>query len=223
MNAYVAPALERYLANVERRADAVKARAPIQVVRSDGGPDEPRGRRAGTPSRRCSRGPPAASAAPRWSRRAQASSASSPSTWAAPRPTSRSASPAGPRSRARRGSATSPCALPAVDVASIGAGGGSIANVAEVTGALRVGPQSAGAVPGPACYGHGGHEATVTDANVVLGHLPPRLLGGEMSSTSMRRTPRWRASPRRSARASRRRRARSSTWWTRRCSARCAW
>ena len=49
-----------------------------------------------------------------------------------------------------------------------------------VTGALRVGPQSAGADPGPACYGRGGAEPTVTDANVVLGHLPPRLLGGAM-------------------------------------------
>jgi N-methylhydantoinase A len=69
---------------------------------------------------------------------------------------------------------------PAVDVASIGAGGGSIAYIAEATGALRVGPESAGAVPGPACYDGGGTAATVTDANVVLGHLPPRLLGGAM-------------------------------------------
>jgi N-methylhydantoinase A len=52
--------------------------------------------------------------------------------------------------------------------------------VPEVTGALRVGPQSAGADPGPACYGKGGTEPTVTDANVVVGHLPPQLLGGEM-------------------------------------------
>jgi N-methylhydantoinase A/oxoprolinase/acetone carboxylase beta subunit len=52
--------------------------------------------------------------------------------------------------------------------------------VPEVTGALRVGPQSAGAEPGPACYGKGGSEPTVTDANVIVGHLPPRLLGGEM-------------------------------------------
>ena len=72
-----------------------------------------------------------------------------------------------------------PVRAPAVDVASIGAGGGSIAYVAEATGALRVGPESAGAIPGPACYGRGGTAATVTDANVVLGHLPPRLLGGE--------------------------------------------
>ena len=73
-----------------------------------------------------------------------------------------------------------PIKVPSVDVRSIGAGGGSIAHVPEITNALRVGPQSAGADPGPACYGKGGTEATVTDANVVLGHLPPRLLGGEM-------------------------------------------
>src|SRR5256714_220880 len=67
-----------------------------------------------------------------------------------------------------------------VDVRTVGAGGGSIAHVPELTKALRVGPQSAGAVPGPAAYGKGGADPTVTDANVVVGHLPPRLLGGEM-------------------------------------------
>src|SRR5262245_5110179 len=70
--------------------------------------------------------------------------------------------------------------VPSVDVHTVGAGGGSIAHVPELTKALRVGPQSAGAEPGPAAYGKGGTEPTVTDANVVLGHLPPQLLGGEM-------------------------------------------
>src|ERR671939_187618 len=70
--------------------------------------------------------------------------------------------------------------VPSVNVHSVGAGGGSIAHVPAITGALRVGPQSAGADPGPACYGKGGVDPTVTDANVVVGHLPPRLLGGEM-------------------------------------------
>ncbi len=70
--------------------------------------------------------------------------------------------------------------VPSVNVHTVGAGGGSIAHVPELTRALRVGPQSAGAEPGPAAYGKGGTEPTVTDANVVLGHLPPRLLGGEM-------------------------------------------
>jgi N-methylhydantoinase A len=66
----------------------------------------------------------------------------------------------------------------ALDVKTVGAGGGSIAYVPELTGALRVGPQSAGAVPGPVAYGKGGELPTVTDANVVLGYLPENLLGG---------------------------------------------
>lgn len=66
----------------------------------------------------------------------------------------------------------------ALDVKTVGAGGGSIAYVPELTRALRVGPQSAGAVPGPVAYGKGGTAPTVTDANVVLGYLPENLLGG---------------------------------------------
>ena len=70
---------------------------------------------------------------------------------------------------------------PSVDVRTVGAGGGSIAYVPELTKALRVGPQSAGAEPGPAAYGKGGDEPTVTDANVVLGYLPSTSkLGGDM-------------------------------------------
>ena len=65
-----------------------------------------------------------------------------------------------------------------LDVKTVGAGGGSIASVPELTRALRVGPQSAGADPGPAAYGCGGELPTVTDANVVLGYLPEDLLGG---------------------------------------------
>ena len=70
---------------------------------------------------------------------------------------------------------------PSVDVRTVGAGGGSIAFVPELTRALRVGPESAGAVPGPACYMKGGEEPTVCDANVVLGYLPADVqLGGAM-------------------------------------------
>ncbi len=73
--------------------------------------------------------------------------------------------------------------LPMVEMHSIGAGGGSIARVEA--GALRVGPQSAKAEPGPICYGRGGLEPTVTDANVVLGYLNPEALcGGEFKLTS---------------------------------------
>ena len=71
-------------------------------------------------------------------------------------------------------------AIKMVDVHSVGAGGGSIAHI-DSLGLLRVGPQSAGADPGPACYGQGGTEPTVTDANLVLGYLPADyFLGGEI-------------------------------------------
>jgi N-methylhydantoinase A len=66
---------------------------------------------------------------------------------------------------------------PILDIAEVGAGGGSIARVAD-GGVLKVGPQSAAAVPGPVCYGRGGSEPTVTDANVVLGYLNPAALAG---------------------------------------------
>jgi len=73
-----------------------------------------------------------------------------------------------------------PVLLPAVDVSAIGAGGGSIAWL-DAEGVLKVGPRSAGAYPGPACYGRGGTEPTVTDAYVTLGICSPNgLLGGEM-------------------------------------------
>ncbi|MDX1431000.1 MAG: hydantoinase/oxoprolinase family protein [Gammaproteobacteria bacterium] len=73
-----------------------------------------------------------------------------------------------------------PIRLPMVDIETVGAGGGSIAWF-DRDGLLKVGPHSAGAVPGPACYAQGGEEATVTDANLVLGRLSPRgLVGGAM-------------------------------------------
>ncbi len=74
-----------------------------------------------------------------------------------------------------------PVRVPMIDLHTVGAGGGSIARL-DAGGALRVGPQSAGADPGPVCYGRGGTEVTVTDANLYLGRLlPDRFLGGRMS------------------------------------------
>ncbi len=73
-----------------------------------------------------------------------------------------------------------PLRIPSLDIQSVGAGGGSIARV-DAGGALRVGPESAGADPGPACYGRGGREATLTDALLVLGRLPGEgFLGGDV-------------------------------------------
>ena len=72
-----------------------------------------------------------------------------------------------------------PSKIPMVDVVTVGAGGGSVAWVSK-EGSLKVGPQSAGADPGPLCYGRGGREVTVTDAHLLLGRIPPHLLGGEI-------------------------------------------
>ncbi len=82
--------------------------------------------------------------------------------------------------RFKRGSGL-PVHAPVIDMMEIGAGGGSIARVDEL-GLLKIGPESAGAEPGPACYGQGGDEPTVTDANLLLGYLDPRyFLGGRMA------------------------------------------
>jgi N-methylhydantoinase A len=86
-----------------------------------------------------------------------------------------------PEVRFHREVAGYPCLMPSVAVHTVGAGGGSIAWV-DPGGALRVGPQSAGATPGPACYRKGGSQPTVTDANVVLGRIAPdALLAGEVA------------------------------------------
>ena len=73
-----------------------------------------------------------------------------------------------------------PILIPSVDMIEIGAGGGSIASVSDL-GLLKVGPQSAGSMPGPVCYGRGGTKPTVTDADLVLGYLSAdNFLGGDM-------------------------------------------
>ncbi|GLW11881.1 methylhydantoinase [Microtetraspora sp. NBRC 13810] len=72
-----------------------------------------------------------------------------------------------------------PCKIPMIDIVTVGAGGGSVAWISP-EGTLKVGPRSAGADPGPMCYGRGGTEVTVTDAHVFLGRVPPHLLGGEI-------------------------------------------
>lgn len=77
-----------------------------------------------------------------------------------------------------------PVRVPALEVTTIGAGGGSIARI-DPGGALRVGPESAGARPGPACYGHGGTAATVTDANVVLGRIPAETVFSGLGSLDL--------------------------------------
>ena len=112
-----------------------------------------------------------------------------------------------------------PIKVPMIDIHTLGAGGGSIAWI-DAGGALRVGPRSAGAQPGPACYGRGGTEATVTDANVVLGRIDPaNFLGGEMAlDAEAARRPcsddRRAAGPRRSRRRPRGSSASSTRRWS---------
>ncbi|GAA2579136.1 hydantoinase/oxoprolinase family protein [Actinomadura fulvescens] len=72
-----------------------------------------------------------------------------------------------------------PVKIPMIDIVTVGAGGGSVAWLSP-EGTMKVGPRSAGADPGPRCYGQGGTEVTVTDAHAVLGRIPPHLLGGEI-------------------------------------------
>jgi N-methylhydantoinase A len=78
-----------------------------------------------------------------------------------------------------------PVRIPMIDIETIGTGGGSIAWISR-EGALRVGPKSAGAEPGPMCYPNGGNEPTITDANLVLGRIPPALIGGGIALDAAR-------------------------------------
>ncbi len=179
VNAYVAPALDLYLSNLRDGLDEKGVRAGLQVVRSDGGLMSLDAARQ-MPVHTVLSGPAGGvSGAAHVAGRAGFDRLL---TFDMGGTSTDVAVIVGGKPEITRETRVGdfPVRAPAVDVESIGAGGGSIAYVAEGTGALRVGPRSAGAQPGPACYGRGGDEPTVTDANVVLGHLPPRLLGGAM-------------------------------------------
>ena len=101
--------------------------------------------------------------------------------------------------------------VPAIDIAEVGAGGGSLAGI-DQGGLLTVGPQSAGAVPGPACYGLGNDRPTVTDANVVLGFINPHALaGGRLPIDAQSQRTRHHQPRGRAARAQRWRRPRTAS------------
>jgi N-methylhydantoinase A len=179
MNAYVAPPLDRYLSSLRDGLASVEARAGLQVVRSDGGLMSLETARE-MPVHTVLSGPAGGvSGAAHVAGRAgfdriltfdMGGTSTDVAVCLGGAPTITRETNVG----------DFPVRAPSVEVGTIGAGGGSIAFIAEATGALRVGPRSSGAQPGPACYSRGGTEPTVTDANVVLGHLPPRLLGGAM-------------------------------------------
>ena len=106
-----------------------------------------------------------------------------------------------------------PSKIPMIDVVTVGAGGGSIAWLSP-EGALKVGPQSAGADPGPLCYAQGGADVTITDAHVVLGRIPPHLLG-RRDPAGRRGGPARRRGARRQSSGCRRRPRRSASWRSR--------
>jgi N-methylhydantoinase A len=179
MNSYLRPKMRIYLGGMKQKLEQSKLKAPMHIVRSDGGVmslEHAAERPANTLLSGPSGGAVAASYIGKLAGFPNVLSFDMGGT-STDVALSRGGKPTVVRDT-RVGQY--PIKVPSVDVHTVGAGGGSIAHV-PLTGALRVGPQSAGAEPGPASYGKGGSEPTVADANVVLGYLPPKLLGGEMT------------------------------------------
>ncbi|TLS36251.1 hydantoinase/oxoprolinase family protein [Pseudalkalibacillus caeni] len=178
MNSYVRPPMQKYLNNIRNKMDEQKLDSRISIVRSDGG----------------LMSIPAASSRPVHTMLSGPSGGVTASAMIGVQTGYRNVISfdmggtstdvaltydGTPRVSRETKVGVFPVKSPSLEVVSIGAGGGSIAHV-PLTGALRVGPQSAGSEPGPASYDRGGEDPTVTDANVVLGYLPPSLVGGEM-------------------------------------------
>ncbi len=177
--AYVGPVIDRYVGAVEARLADIGVGAPLRLLRSDGGAATPRAARD-NPAQMLLSGPAggviAGAALARELGIANLITLDMGGTSADFSVILDGA----PTMVAGREVAGQPLRLPTLDIETISAGGGSIARV-DVGGALRVGPGSAGAVPGPACYGQGGTEPTVTDAAVLLGILDPlEFLGGDI-------------------------------------------
>ncbi len=179
MNAYVGPSMRRYLSGFEEKLRSIQFSPHVNIVRSDGGLMSV-ARASESPVHTMLSGPAGGVSGAAF----LASLAGHPDALGfdmGGTSTDVSLIQEGRPNISRQTTlGYYPIKVPSVEVHSVGAGGGSIAHV-PMTGALRVGPESSGAMPGPACYGRGGDQPTVTDANVVLGRLPPSLLGGDMS------------------------------------------
>jgi len=180
LNAYVAPRMDRYLGNLASALRGDGLRAPVEVMRSGGGTFEA-SLAARYPVETLLSGP----AAGAWGAAALGAAVGQDDLLAfdmGGTSTDVTLIAGGrPRTTSEGSIGGLPFAVPTTDIHTVGSGGGSIA-WRDAGGALRVGPRSAGAAPGPACYGKGGTEPTVTDANVVLGHLPDdAALGGDLA------------------------------------------
>ena len=189
VNAYVAPLIARYLANLRRKLEDIKTRAPILVMQSNGGL-VPAGTAAERPVSIIESGPAAGVIAAQQA--ALEAGETNVITLDMGGTTTKASiiensqilrardyevgGPVSVSSRLVRGGGYL-LRIPVIDISEVGAGGGSIASL-DTGGALRVGPRSAGASPGPACYGQDNTDPTVTDANLVLGYLHDGSLAG---------------------------------------------
>ena len=179
-NGYVQPQVARYIANLSAQLAADGVAAPLSILRSDGGLAVADAA-IGAPVTMLLSGPAGGVTGAVWV--AEQSGHRDLLTFDMGGTSTDIALVQGLRPRIGRETKVGDLTVRAAadDVRTVGAGGGSIAHVPELTRALRVGPQSAGADPGPVAYGHGGTEPTVTDANLVLGYLPTSLAGGEIT------------------------------------------
>ncbi|MET0416375.1 MAG: hydantoinase/oxoprolinase family protein [Actinoplanes sp.] len=179
-NGYVQPQVARYVANLSEKLTAEGVPAELSILRSDGGLSAT-GAAIGAPVTMLLSGPAGGVTGAVWV--AEQSGHTELLTFDMGGTSTDVALVQGGQARIGRETKVGDLTVraSAVDVRTVGAGGGSIAHVPQLTRALRVGPQSAGAEPGPAAYGKGGTEPTVTDANVVLGYLPSALAGGEIT------------------------------------------
>ncbi|KQU47027.1 5-oxoprolinase [Rhodococcus sp. Leaf278] len=178
-NSYVQPEVSRYVRNLDKSLQDRGIEAPLSILRSDGGLVQS-AKASEAPVSLLLSGPAGGVTGAVWF--AEQAGFSDFLTFDMGGTSTDVALVLGGQPRIGRETKVGDLAVRAtsVDVRTVGAGGGSIAHVPELTRALRVGPQSAGADPGPAAYGKGGTEPTVTDANVVLGYLPTSLAGGEV-------------------------------------------
>jgi N-methylhydantoinase A len=179
-NGYVQPQVARYVANLGEQLAAEGVRASLSILRSDGGLAVADAA-IGAPVTMLLSGPAGGVAGAVWV--AEQSGYRDLLTFDMGGTSTDIALVQGLKPRVGRETKVGDLTVraAAVDVRTVGAGGGSVAHVPELTRALRVGPQSAGADPGPVAYSKGGSDPTVTDANLVLGYLPTSLAGGEIT------------------------------------------
>ena len=183
-NAYIGPPTARYLQDLERLSQSYFPQARILMMKSDGGAASA-AMLAATPVQTMMSGPVAGVIGSRYLGDVKGIE-NLLSFDVGGTSTDMAVIPGLPLTKSELTVARHPVRSEAVDIDTIGAGGGSLASI-QLGGVLKVGPQSAGAWPGPACYMRGGTDATLTDALVVLGHLNPKvLLDGKMPIDSQK-------------------------------------